>query len=54
MIQVEEEYLTYTPLSCFAEVGGYIGILLGMSVSDLVPLILRLLAALNTKGISLF
>ena len=38
-IQVRESYLSYTVVSLLAELGGYIGLIIGVSMMDIATLI---------------
>jgi hypothetical protein len=42
-IQIQQSILAYTVLSLLAEVGGYIGLLLGVSFLDMANILERLL-----------
>ena len=48
-IQVKTSILSYTKVSFLAEVGGYIGMLLGVSLMDFASLIDRMFAIINQK-----
>ena len=39
MIQVRRSYLAYSIISMFAEIGGYLGLLLGYSLLDLTNIL---------------
>ena len=41
---ISEEKSLYTPLSLFAEIGGYVGLLLGVSLWNLAELITQLIS----------
>ena len=48
-IQVKTSILSYTKVSFLAEVGGYIGMLLGVSLMDFASLIDQMFAIINQK-----
>ena len=48
-IQVKTSLLSYSKVSFLAEVGGYIGLLLGVSLMDFASLIDRMFPLINQK-----
>ena len=48
-IKVMKSYLSYTEVSLLAEVGGYVGLLLGVSLMNITSLIDKLLTIINLK-----
>ena len=44
-----KSYLSYTGVSLLAEVGGYVGLLLGVSLMNITSLIDKLLTIINLK-----
>ena len=48
-IKVMKSYLSYTEVSLLAEVGGYVGLLLGVSLMNMTSLIDKLLTIIKLK-----
>ena len=48
-IQVKTSHFSYTKVSFLAEIGGYIGLLLGVSLMDLASLIDKMFALIHQK-----
>ena len=48
-IEIKKSRLSYTEVSLLAEVGGYVGLLLGASLMDIASLLVRLFVIIKQK-----